>query len=187
MLRHLALTSAAGVLLAAGTLAGSGAFAAFNADSGTGASTWSTGALALGATPASAVFTLSGLTPGSFGKSCVVVNYSGTVDADVKLYVASSSGALAGYLTWQVEEGSGSSPSCSDFTANAVDYNTNDATTGTLASFASTATSYSTGVGSWAPSSSSSEDYEFNWQLQDNNAAESTSASLTLTWEAQNA
>jgi hypothetical protein len=180
------LTGAVLSLLAGGTLVGSGASAAFSAVSASGASSWSAGTVALSATPASAIFTLSGLIPGSFGSSCVIVNYTGNLAATVRMWATSSSGSLAGYLTWQVKEGSGSSNTCSDFTPSATDYNASDATTGTLATFASAYTSYASGVGNWAPSGAASRDYEINWQLQDNNAAAGTSASLTLTWGSQN-
>jgi predicted ribosomally synthesized peptide with SipW-like signal peptide len=52
---------------------------------------------------------------------CIRASYTGSLDADVRLFTPSAVGALAPYVTLKVETGSGSSTNCSDFTQGAGD------------------------------------------------------------------
>ncbi|MFG1610764.1 hypothetical protein [Actinoplanes sp. NPDC049265] len=144
---------------------------------------WRAGSVALSGTPATAVISASGAIPGSFGSTCVVVAYTGTLDARVRLYLrpADITGTgLASYLTLQISEGTGSSASCTDF-----------ATTGTLwnpagvPAFAAASHDYATGVSNWLATPAASRTYRIDWQLQDDNAAQNLTAAVTFTWEAQ--
>ncbi len=132
-----------------------------------------------------AMFSVTGLKPGSTGSRCIQVTYAGSLASTVKVYVAP--GGLTGtglgtYLHLTVEEGTpGTYSSCSTFAATATDY------TGTLSGFAASATSFATGVGAWAPTGAGQvKTYRVTYTLQDNNAAQSLSATVAVTWEAQN-
>ena len=88
------------------------------------------------------LFNPTGLTPGSTGSRCVDVDYTGTLDARIRLYPTATSGSLAPYLHLVVEMGSGGSfGSCTGFTSAQTLW------TGTLADLAATSTSWATGLG----------------------------------------
>jgi len=124
----------------------------------------------------SAVFSASGLVPGDTGSQCVTVSYGGNVPASVRLYASASSGSLAGYLSFTVDQGTGP---CASFSSSARLYN------GTLAGFAATAGTYASGLGTFAPSGVASVTYRFTYVVRDDNAAAGSAASLDLTWEAR--
>ena len=133
----------------------------------------------------SAMFNMSAMKPGSSSTNCIVVTYDGTITpADVTLYVAS--GDLTGtnlddYLTLTINEGSGGTfGDCTGFSGSQI-------YTGTMDSFASTYTDFASGAGTWSPSATSeTKTYQFVVTLQDNNAAQGLTATITFTWEAQN-
>ena len=164
--------------------------AAFTAKTTMGANSWTGGTVALGNTPATALFSLTGLIPGSFGDACVVTDYTGTVPAQVRLYLKASDlggTGLAPFLTLQIEQGTGSNSGCSDFVRTTTAYNAVGLTdtTKTFTAFSAAAGNYANGVGGWAATPGSSRTYRFSWQLQDNNAARTLTATAAFTWEAQ--
>ena len=130
-----------------------------------------------------ALFTVTNAKPGDTGTKCIVVTYSGTLASAVKMYGATYTGTLGQYLNLTVDEGSGTAANCSDFAGGSQIYN------GTVDGFATTKTSYGTGVSSWAPAAAppnTTKTYKIVWTLQDNNAAQGLSAGLEFKWEAQN-
>jgi hypothetical protein len=164
-------------------------FASFVATAAMSGSQVQTGMISLGS-PANAVISVAGTIPGSFGASCVKVTYTGALSANVRLYLASAGvggTGLAPYLTLQVEQGSGSSTDCSDFVASGTVYNSTGLadTSKSVTAFSGASPSYATGVDNWAATTATTRTYQFNWQLQDDNAAQSLTTSLTFTWEAQ--
>src|SRR5262245_62453153 len=96
----------------------------------------------------------SGLKPGSTGAKCIVVTSTGSLASTVKLYGTSpaTTNQLSTYLNLTVEEGNGGTfaGGCSGFTATGTAYS------GTLAAFGTGKTDFATGVGTWAPTGSSS-------------------------------
>jgi hypothetical protein len=138
----------------------------------------------------SALFSLSNLRPGSSGSRCIAVTSSGSLPAAVKLYAtdAATTKSLATYVSWTVTQGTGGSySSCSGFTAlssGATVYS------GTLSGFTGSATSYSSGVGSWSPAGSTADTRTFQvaYALSSTtpDSAQGGTASFGLTWEAQN-
>lgn len=127
---------------------------------------------------------------GSFGSTCITVTYTGTLPADVRLYLRASNltGTLAPYLTLQIKEGTGGTSACTGFTSSATLYNAVGLTdtTKTVTAFAAGVADYSTGVSRWIATANATRTYQFNWQFQDDNAAISRTAGITFTWEAQN-
>src|SRR6185312_6458524 len=101
-----------------------------------------------------AMFTASNLKPGSTGSKCIAVTSTGTLPSAVKLYgtAAATTNALSSWINLTITQGTGGSfGSCTGFTPLASG---SSVYTGTLAAFASTATGYGNGVGSWAPTGS---------------------------------
>ena len=158
--------------------------ASFTATTSNGTNSWSTGTVSLnndgGAT---ALFTATGLTPGSTGSHCITVTYGGSVGAPVKLYGSSllQQNGLGSYVDLTVEEGSGGSfASCIGFSPSGTIYN------GTLAGLAAV-NSYASGVGTWTPTTNGqTKVYRFTYTLDAAapNSVQSSTASITFVWEA---
>jgi hypothetical protein len=130
----------AGVLSALAALA---TFSAFSSATDNPGNSVAAGTVVLGSNgTGSAAYTLANAKPGSTSTPyCITVNYTGSLDADVKLYTPSTIGALGTYANLKVETGSQGTPNtnCTGFTADggAALF---DATLNTLP------TSYATGV-----------------------------------------
>lgn len=163
--------------------------AAFTATTTNGSNTFGTGSVIISSAPGTALFTVTGMKPGSTGSACLTVTYSGTLAAAVKLYgvSASATNSLDTYLTMQIDETTGTGgtvtgPSCAGLGAVTNLFNS------TLSSFSSTKTSYATGVSSWAPSGAATKDYKFTYTLSAGapNSVMSSTAAITFTWEADN-
>jgi hypothetical protein len=160
--------------------------ATFNSATTNSGNSWSAGTVAVGDDDSStAMFALTNLIPGSTGSKCIVVTYSGTVAASVKLYrtAASYTGTLGSYLDLTIEQGTGGSfaGGCGAFISAATLY------TGTLAGFSSSATSFASGLGTFTPTGTGQVSvYKFTYTLQDDNSAQGLSGGIGLTWEARN-
>ena len=137
--------------------------------------------------------------PGSIDSGCIKVTYSGTLDADIRLYSTStlSVNALDDNLQLVITPGTGEAVDCSDFNASgqvAIFDNT-------LANFMATRNTYTNGLADypgttatkWATSNAVT--YEFKVTLTDDadvNDANSKAASgfatglHGFTWEARN-
>jgi hypothetical protein len=182
-----------GILASAGMVWQS-SYAAFSGTTSNPANSWTAGTVKLtDAANGSALLSATGLKPGSTGTAYIELTYGGSLAAATKLYVAggdlttTTPSNLAQYLTLKVDEGVGSAANCSDFVATVNDYNPTGSTAQTLATFASSATSFANGVGAWAPAGNgATKNYRFTWTVQDNNAAQGLNATVTFTWEAQN-
>jgi len=139
-----------------------------------------------------AMFTPTLLKPADTGTKCIVVTSTGTLASAVELYATgySTTNGLSTYLDMVIDEGTGgtfasSGPtSCTGFVAGANIF------TGSLATFGTTKTSFATGVGTWAPAGSGSptRTYRIKYTLNaaTPNTAQSGTAALGFTWEAQN-
>ena len=135
------------------------------------------------------LYSVSNQKPGVNTVKCIKLTYSGSLDADVKLYTPSTVNASAQYINLTIEKGTSDSstfPSCGTFTSQATVYN------GTLANFAATKNSYASGIlafpgaqTAWAQNDTLV--YRFTLNVQDDNAAQGASSGLhTFTWEARN-
>ena len=167
-----------------------GSAATFTGTTSNPVSDWQAGSVAVDATPAVAVISAAGAQPGSFGSGCVVIRYTGTLDARVRMYLRPTDiggTGLAPYLTLRVADGTGTDPSCADFAADRTLYNPAGLTdtTKTVPGFAAASHDYATGVSDWAATPGAERTYRIDWRLQDDNAAATRTADLTFTWEAQ--
>jgi hypothetical protein len=176
-------------VLLAGTVFWATADAAWTTSATNGPDTWHSGTVTFGANqPTGTLISIANVFPGSFGSACVVVTYTGTLTAPVRLYLPSA-GALGTYLTLRVRDGTGTSAGCGDFVATTTLYNPTglSGTSYTMAAFSAASYNYATGVGAWTASTgNTTRTYRFDWQVQDKNAAEGLTTSVAFTWEAQN-
>lgn len=173
----------------AGTLAGFGVFAAFSDTTSNPDNSFAAGTVTIGANDdGTMLYSVSNEKPGVTTSRCIKVTYSGSLDADVKLY-ASTVGAGAQYVNLKITSGTGDSPDCTGFTADASNTVVYD---GTVKGFADAHTGWSNGLGDnplaatkWAQNDAVT--YKFDVSVQDdNNAQGATTGTHSYTWEARN-
>jgi hypothetical protein len=170
-------------VLASGVMVWRASNAAFSATTSNTGNTWTAGTVSLTDDDSNtAMFTATGLKPNATAAKCITVTYTGNLASSVKLYATSYTGTLGTYLNLTVEQGTGGSySSCTGFTTGSTLYS------GTLAGFAGAKVDFSTGVGSFAPSTNGSTAvYRFTYTVQDTNSAQGLSSTCGFTWEAQN-
>jgi hypothetical protein len=178
-------------LLLGGLVVGQASYSAFSSTTVNPTSNWTAGTVALSDDDAStAMFTATGLKPGSTGTKCIAVTSSGSLASDVKLYGTSpaTTNALSSYVKLTVVQGTGgSSGSCTGFTPLSTG---SSLFVGTLASFATASTNFATGLGTWSPTGTAPETRTFQFTYTIDSATPNTSqggtAALGFTWEAQN-
>lgn len=173
-----------------GFVAGAGTFAAFSNTTGNAANTYAAGTVYVSDNDAgSSMWSVSNQLPGASVTKCIRITYTGSLDADVKLYTSSGSNGLDQYLDLTVDKGSmpsGTSfPACTSFSSESTIYS------GTVQNFKSTKTSFASGVGAYpgAQTKWATNDtlvYRFTVTLQNNSNAQGLSCTLGLTWEARN-
>ena len=132
-----------------------------------------------------AMFTATGMKPSDTEVGCIEVTYSGSLDANVRLYGAVTAGdGLEDYLDLTVERGDGD---CTTFgTSTAVWTNGTD---GDMGVFMSSKTDFASGADNWAVTGGAPNDtvpYRFTVTLQNDDAAQNKSATVSFTFEAQN-
>lgn len=179
-------------LVASGLVVSQASYSAYSANTSNPTSSWASGTVALSDDDSStALFSATNLKPGSAGEKCITVTSTGSLPASVKLYGtgAATTKALSSSLNLTITQGTGGSfGSCTGFTAAASG---SSVYSGTVAGFASAATGYGTGLGGWTTtggSAAESRTYKVSYSLAAD-APDSTqggTASLGLTWEAQN-
>jgi hypothetical protein len=141
-----------------------------------------------------ALLTLNAAKPGQSNTGCIEVTYDGSLDAKVRLY-ATVSGALAPYVTLTVTRGTHAAPafkSCTGFTADQTNYigaGAGVVYSGALSQFPASWTAgiedpTSGSAETWTTSEAHS--YRFVVSVNDDNANQGLSASMTFLWEAWN-
>ncbi len=178
-------------LVASGVVVSTASYSAFSATTVNPTSNWTAGSVALSDDDNNtALFTATGLKPGSTGSNCITVTSTGSLASTVKLYGtnAATTNALASNITISIDQGTGGGfGSCTGFTPASTSGNLYS---GTLAAFGTASTNFATGVGTWAPTGSASESrvYRVTYTVPTSapNSIQGGTASLGLTWEAQN-
>ncbi|WP_420366458.1 hypothetical protein AAEP80_06765 [Curtobacterium sp. L3-7] len=178
-------------LVASGVVVSTASYSAFSATTVNPTSNWTAGSVALTDDDNNtALFTATGLKPGSTGSNCITVTSTGSLASTVKLYGtnAATTNALASNITISIDQGTGGGfGSCTGFTPASTSGNLYS---GTLAAFGTASTNFATGVGTWAPTGSASESRVFRVTYtvptSAPNSIQGGTASLGLTWEAQN-
>ncbi|MGW6128411.1 hypothetical protein ACWFNE_00150 [Cellulomonas sp. NPDC055163] len=203
--RTLTATLAVLALVAASLLVWRSTYASFSATTANPNNQWSAGTVTLTDNRSSTALWTSaaGLKPGSTGTSCIRVDYTGSLAARVRMYVAP--GALTGtglgtYLRFTVDEGTvGDNATCADFGGTVTRLHNSGApgtgttaadgsdSAATLATFAGARTSFASGASTWAPvGTGEKRTYRITWTVLDDNLAAGKNATATFTWEAQN-
>jgi hypothetical protein len=178
-------------LLVSGLVVGQASYSAFTATTSNPTSNWSAGTVVLTDDDSNtAMFTATGLKPGSTGTKCIAVTSSGSLPSDVNLYGTSpaTTNALSTYIHLTIIQGTGgSSGSCTGFTPLATG---SSLYTGTLANFETTSTNFATGLGTWTPAGTAPETRTFEFTYTVDAATPNTSqggtAAIGFTWEDQN-
>jgi len=196
--RHKLLASAlvVGVL---GTVAAGGVFGVFSATTQNAGNEISTGIVALSDNDnGSAMFNVSNAKPGDTWTRCIKVTYSGTLDADVHLYLKDGAGPLGRHLSMRMRQGTqlnSAFPSCTGFAPDSSAGGTGVVYLGQVLSDPPTPPGnfeiglplVPFGQTAWAPGTS--QVYEFEMTLAadtpDTMQGSSTGA-LTVVWEARN-
>ncbi|GAB1645806.1 hypothetical protein KRMM14A1259_62290 [Krasilnikovia sp. MM14-A1259] len=158
--------------------------AAFTASTNNAADSWNAGTVALSDDDSgSAMFSANLLRPGSTGEKCIKLTYNGSLSGNVKLYSSAVSGALAPYIDLVIEEGTGGDfGSCTGFAAAG-----GPTYTGTLASFGTTKTDFTSGVGTFAPTGAGQiRTYHISYTVNAStpDSAQGATASATFNWQA---
>ncbi|GAA1827050.1 hypothetical protein ACFFOM_15075 [Microlunatus capsulatus] len=174
-----------------GLVVSQASYSAYSATTVNPTNNWATGTVALTDDDnGTAAFTAANLKPGSTGEKCITVTSKGSLASNVKLYAtgATTTKNLAAHINLKVVQGTGGSfGSCAGFTPLPSG---SELYSGTVAGFASTATGFGTGVGTWAPTGTADETrtYQVTYAVR-TEAPDSTqggTAALGLTFEAQN-
>ena len=178
-------------LAASGALIWQASYSAFSATTSNPTSNWTAGSVALSDDDSnSALFSATGLKPGSTGTKCIAVTSNGSLASTVKLYGtnAATTNGLSSSINLSIIQGTGGGfGSCAGFTALGTG---SSVYSGTLAGFGSSATNFATGLGNWAPTGSAAESrtFQVTYTLDTNapNSVQGGTAALGFTWEGQN-
>jgi hypothetical protein len=166
-------------------------YSAFSATTANPTNNWTAGTVALSDDDsATALFTATGLKPGSTGTKCIAVTSTGSLASTVKLYGTgpATTNALSSSLNLTIVQGTGGGfGSCTGFAPLGSG---SSVYTGTLATLGAANTNFATGLGTWAPTGTASETrvFQFSYTLDPNtpNTAQGGTASIGFTWEAPN-
>ncbi|MFL6161390.1 MAG: TasA family protein [Jatrophihabitantaceae bacterium] len=189
--RLLSVGAGVACLAASAAVVWQASYSAFSAQTSNPTNNWAAGTVLLSDDDSNtAMFSASNLKPGNTGSKCIAVTSTGTLPSAVKLYgtAAATTNALSTWINLVITQGTGGSfGSCTGFTPLASG---SSVYSGTLASFATASTSYSNGVGSWAPTGSGSDtrvfQISYTFDPTAPNSTQAGTASVGFTWEAQN-
>jgi hypothetical protein len=179
---------------ALGSLAAMGVFGAFSATTTNAGNNITAGNVAIADNDAgAAMYSITNAKPGESVSKCIKVTYTGSIDADVRIYTTSTIGSLGQYVDLTITPGTQATstfPSCTGFTADA----SGALYTGSLQNFGTTKNSYANGVADYPGSgtkwtANESVVYQVTATLQSSapdTAQGLTTGSHTFTWEARN-
>lgn len=176
-------------------IAGAGVFSAFSSQTENPGNVITTGTVSIEDNDAgTALYSMTAAKPSESKTSCIKVTYKGTLPATVKLFTASTIGALGPYVNLKVEAGTQTSstfPTCTEFTPLATGATVYE---GTLSAFATEHATYATGITTNPASATKWETnnalvYRFTATVSSsapNSAQGATTGSHAFIWEAQN-
>ena len=173
-------------ILAAGVMVSTSSYSAFSATTAPPASSWDAGTVRLtDDSRGTAVFSAGDLAPGEWEERCIVLESTGSLPAEVRLYATgySTTNGLGQHIEIEVASGSGGGyGSCAGFVPNSVVYR------GSLAGLAAAHNGFGSGVGSWQTSGGNEQRvHRITYTLASGtpNTAMGGSADATFAWEAQ--
>ena len=170
-------------------VAGTGTWAAFSSTTGNTNNAFAAGTVRIADNDSgSSMMSLADARPGDSSQGCIYITYSGSLNADVRLYGGTV--ILAQYLTLKVTRGTDPSPTfpgCGGFTPDAANYTGNGPGVvyqGNLNAYPGTWGGGIVDPGTWVTGESHA--YRFQVTLQNNVAAEALTSTASFTWEARN-
>jgi predicted ribosomally synthesized peptide with SipW-like signal peptide len=173
-----------------GLVVGAGTFAALTSTSGNNGNGFAAGTVAIADNDAgSAMWSVSNRQPGDTVTTCIRVTYSGSLDANVRLYSPTAVGTVDQYLNLTVDKGTmpGTTtfPNCTSFSSGATIYS------GTIQGFKNANNTYANGLSAYpgAQTKWSTNDtlvYRFTVTLQNAFGAQGLTSTTAFTWEARN-
>lgn len=174
---------------------GAAVFSAYTSVSTNEGNTFTAGTIALTDNDSgSALFNVSGFTPGDSFVRCIRVDYASTggVQSGLKLFGATGGTGLANYLDVRIRRGTmpapGASGDCTGFTPDLMDYEGDGAGVFVNTQLDQFPTSYASGIDdpvtSWANGDSAV--YEITLSVQNDNAAQGLAATQDFSFEARN-
>ncbi len=172
-------------VLGSGAMVWNASQAAFTATTANPTNSWTAGSVTLSDDDGStAMFTATGLKPGSTGTKCIKVTYDGNIASGlVKLYAAAPTGTLGGYINMTVEVGSGGTyADCTGFTPGTTIINSQ------LLTAVGASTNYSNGVSSgWSPAVGENRTFRFTYTLSaaTPDGQQGAACTMPFTWETQ--
>ena len=186
-----ALASVPAAVVVSGLVVSQASYSAYSATAVNPTNNWATGTVALADDDNNtAAFTATNLKPGATGTRCIAVTSTGSLASNVKLYATNvtTTKNLAANINLSITQGTGGSfGSCTGFTP---DPTAATLYTGTVAGFGAAATSFGTGLGTWAPTGTATETrtYQITYSVKTEapDTTQGGTAALGLTWEAQN-
>lgn len=186
-------------LIGSGILVWHASYAAFSSTTTNGANSFKAGSVTLTDNDSTtALFSVTGLKPGSTASNCITVTYSGDLaNTGVKVYIKSGDlikgGSGPDYvsdsLNMKVEEGTDTNPTTfGDCTGFSADASGQPILNTTLTSIAGTNTSYANGAGTWVPAAGNTKVYRFTYTLSASapNDIQGLTDTVSFTWEVRN-
>lgn len=162
--------------------------AAFVAQNDNTTNTVTAAAIDLGDNDANAaMFSSTGLMPGTNVQKCIEVTYTGNIDPlPVQIYATSApTGTLATYLNLTIDVAAANGDAFGTCTNFGLVGGSTNVYTGTLAGFASTYPSYASSRSTtWDPTGTGqARAFRFTVSVQDNAAAEGLTSTFGFSWE----
>jgi predicted ribosomally synthesized peptide with SipW-like signal peptide len=183
------------VLALLGVVVGVGTWSAFSSTTQNSGNSFSSGTVTLADDDSgSAMLSLANAKPGDSDTACIVVTYTGSLAASVRMYGTTAGTGLDQYLDLTVIRGTKASAfkGCADFVADGTNYlgsGNGVVYSGTLQGYPDT---YGAGIVDPTPGSPESwtnpesHAYKFVVTVQNDNNAQGLNATQTFTWEARN-
>ena len=179
------------VVGAIGSVVALGAFSAFSSTTSNDNNNFTAGTVTIADNDAgAALYALTNQKPGVTTDRCIKVTYSGSLDADVKLYSSALAGVGSNLINLTVtpgtQGGAPAFPRCTGFTPDAGAPLYSGVASGFPTSYATGISDYPGTVATkWA--TGDSVVYRFSTSVQDTNAAQAaTTGTHSFTWEARN-
>lgn len=177
-----------------GSVAALGVFGLFTATTQNAGNEISSGTVELSDNDAgSALYNVTGVSPGETISRCIKTTYTGSLPAVVHLYSSSTPGPLAQYVELTITQGTQATatfPSCTGFAADA----TGGIFSGTLQTFEQTRNSYASGVAtlpagksSWSTAEALVYRFQATLQASAPDSSQGWSSGVhSFLWEAEN-
>jgi hypothetical protein len=185
------------VIAACALLAGAATWSNLNAVATNPSNAFTAGTVQIATnSSASAILSLTNAKPGAVSTGCIQVTYTGTLDANVKLYGTGGGTGLNPYLNLVVTRGpftgTPTAGSCTGFSADPTNYIGQGAGviySGTVAGWPSSAAAAQVDPISSSPatwSTNNTHGYQFQVTVQNNSAGQGLTGTQTFTFEADN-